>query len=200
MLKKLHDFVIYGGYHATLMVQSVEGEFQKLKAVASNTHDFGMHALTLEGCGFFSNWQGDPLGILQAAIKVHRFHCIFIVLGFNDHENDESAMKSKMHEYNSVHTNVCFVRPNDGWNRNEIVNSILDRGFESMTLPWPKSQAWSWATPGGFRKGDKCHLSSCAFPEFAHACANSFLERSGGGSCLLLCDSSFTAHDYVWQD
>ena len=93
MLKKLHDFVIYGGYHATLMVQSVEGEFKKLEAFASNTHDFGMHALTLEGCGFFSNWQGDPLGILQAAIKVHRFHCIFIVFTVIEPQNDENVMK-----------------------------------------------------------------------------------------------------------
>jgi hypothetical protein len=176
------------------MLQSVEGEFNNLDPACN------MQSLTLEGCGFFPGGKGDPLGILEAAIKLREFQCIFIVLGFNDRESDENAMFSRMHKFNSVHHNVWFVRPNDGWNRNRVVNSILDRSFNSMILPWPKSQVWSYATHGGFRKGDQYHLSSCAFPEFARACAKSFLESSGCGNCLLLCDSSFTAHDYVWHD
>ena len=119
--------------------------------------------------------------------------------------------------------NMTFVKPDDGQGnsarmvrfecsyicvavcvmiRCQVVKAFKSLGITPKKLPWPQSGC-GWAkeqAPDNLCGGaDKYHLTLAGLQAFAPSVISKFAAWSRGGPTLLITDSSFTAHDYLFS-
>ena len=118
---------------------------------------------------------------------------------------------------------MTFVRPDDGQGNTapmvfdplhvflclllvafcvQVLKAFKRFGISSKKLPWPKSGC-GWAreqSPVNLCGGaDEYHLTLEGLQAFAPSVISKFVAWSRGGPTLLITDSSFTAHDYLFS-
>ena len=84
-----------------------------------------------------------------------------------------------------------------------MLDAFKALGVSTVELPWPK-EGFGWAQEQApsdlYGKADKYHLTAGGLEAFAPAAISKFAEWSGGRPTLLITDSSFTAHDYLYSN
>lgn len=164
--------------------------------------------LTFEGKGFTTRsavgqWSPYTTELVASQAELLGPCTILWCFGFNDHKEHQRALVPTCMRWVVEHIDAThiFVECDDGQGCSVpiIASTVRSLGQSLVSLPWPSApDAWARA----HYAGDTYHMCHAGLTEHWQSLAlamSDAIEEADSTSArvLLVCDSSFTSHDYL---